>query len=69
MKKYIKGLYIDTKETQFGEIIKIGVKVDEFKSFLNENQNEKGYVNIDILSNREKKKYAILNEYKNERNK
>lgn len=63
-KKFIEGLYIEKKETQYGIIRKLSIKVEKFKQFLNENQNEKGYVNIDILTNKEGKEYAVKNEYK-----
>ena len=62
-KKFIDGLFVDKKETQYGEILKLSFKVEKFKQFLNENQNEKGYVNVDILTNKDGKKYAVLNEY------
>ena len=63
-KKFIAGLFIETKTTQYGEIIKLSFNVEKFKPFINENQNEKGYVNVDILTNKDGKKYAVLNEYK-----
>ena len=63
-KKFIDGLFIETKTTQYGEITKLSFKVDKFKTFINENQNENGYVNVDILTNKDGKKYAVLNEYK-----
>lgn len=62
-KKFAKGMFVDTKTTEYGEIIKLSIKEQEFKDFLNENKNEKGYVNIDILTNREGKKYAVLNDF------
>ena len=63
-KKFIDGLFVEKKETQYGEILKLSFKVEKFKQFLNENQNENGYVNVDILTNKDGKKYAVLNEYK-----
>ncbi len=63
-KKFVTGLWIETKHTQYGEVIKQSIKVDDFIKFLNENRNEKGYVNIDILNKRDGGKYAKLNEYK-----
>lgn len=34
-KTFTKGLFVETKETKFGEIIKVSVKADEFINFLN----------------------------------
>lgn len=63
--KFVTGLWVEAKQTQFGEIVKLSVKCEDFIKFLNENKNEKGYVNIDILSKKENGgKYAKLNDYK-----
>ena len=62
-KTFAKGIFVDTKTTQFGEIIKLSFKSLEFKQFLTEHTNGAGYVNIDILTNQEGKKYAVLNDY------
>lgn len=64
-KKYVDGLFVETKETSFGEIIKLSVQSDKLQSFLNTHKNEKGYVNIDILTAKDgNKKYAVLNSFK-----
>jgi len=63
-KIYVNGLFVETKETSFGEITKLSVKVDELVGFLNEHKNAKGYVNIDVLTAKDGvKKYAVLNTY------
>jgi hypothetical protein len=61
MAEFIKGMRVTTQETKYGEIIKLGIKWDEFQT---NPVNDKGYLNIDILTSREGKKYAALNTYK-----
>jgi len=63
-KVFAEGLFVDVKETEYGEIIKLSIKKEQFIDFLLVNVNDAGYVNIDILTNREDKKYAVLNTYK-----
>ena len=63
-KKFIDGLYVDVKTTQYGDIIKLSFNCERFNAFMKQNMNEKGYINVDILSTREGKKYAVLNEFK-----
>lgn len=61
MSEFVKGMQVKVQETKYGEIIKLGVKMSEFQ----ENPvNERGYVNIDILTSKEGKKYAKINDYK-----
>lgn len=63
MAEFVKGMRVKTQQTQYGEIIKIGINLEEFK----ENPvNERGYINIDILTSKEGKKYAKINDYKKE---
>lgn len=61
MSEFVKGMQVKVQETKYGEIIKIGVKMDEFQQ---NPVNERGYVNIDILTSKEGKKYAKINDYK-----
>lgn len=68
-KIYSKGIYFKEVETKFGEILKLSVNVKDFTEFLKANQNEKGYVNIDVLPRKQAGKYgdthyAVLNTYK-----
>jgi hypothetical protein len=63
-KKYVDGLFIKTRETQYGEIINQSFHTEKFIQYLKENTNEKGYCNIDILTTRDGKKYAKLNDWK-----
>ena len=63
-KKFIDGLYIDVKTTQYGDIIKLSFNCEKFTNFMKQNMNEKGYINVDILETKKGKKYAVLNEFK-----
>jgi len=61
MTEFAKGVKIKTVATQYGEIIKIGVNTKEFA----ENPiNEDGWVNFDILTSKNGKKYAAIDTYK-----
>lgn len=62
-KVYPDGLFIELKETSFGEIEKLSIQADKFIDFLNTHKNAKGYVNIDILNSQKGGKYAVLNQY------
>lgn len=61
MSEFAKGVKVKVQPTQYGEIIKLGVNMEEFKQ---NPVNERGYVNIDILTSKEGKKYAKINDYK-----
>lgn len=61
MAEFVKGMRVKTQQTQYGEIIKIGINLEEFKQ---NPINERGYINIDILTSKEGKKYAKINDYK-----
>lgn len=59
-KKFVNGMKVKTVKTQYGEIIKLDIDMEVFKT----NPVKKGrYLNIDLLTNREGKKYAVINEY------
>lgn len=60
---YVKGMYIKTIETKYGEIIKVSFKKDEF---LKNTFNDKGYLNTEIKKSKEGKYYASINDYKGE---
>ena len=66
-KIFADGLNVKVRETQYGEIINLGIKKENFIEFLLKYVNDAGYVNIDILTNKEGKKYPVLNTYKKER--
>ena len=61
MKEFVKGMFVDSIETKYGEIIKISIKKD---SFLENKFNEKGYLNCELKKSKEGKLYASINEYK-----
>lgn len=61
MSEFVKGMQVKTQETKYGEIIKLGVKMEEFQQ---NPVNERGYVNIDILTSKKGEKYAKINDYK-----
>lgn len=63
-KIFVYGLKIKSQETQYGEILKLGIKSEYFMEFLAKHTNNKGYCNIDILKGKSKKWYAQLNTYK-----
>ena len=66
MAEFVKGMRVKTQQTQYGEIIKIGINLEEFKQ---NPVNERGYINIDIMTSKEGKKYAKINDYKKEEQK
>ena len=63
-KIFTKGLYINEPRQDFIKY-SLSVKVEEFKQFLDENANEKGYVNIDFFTSQNTgKDYGCVNTYK-----
>lgn len=63
MVEFAKGVKIKTVKTKYGEIIKVGINLEEFS---NNHINEKGYINFDILTAKDgSKKYAAIDNYKN----
>lgn len=53
---------IKTIETKYWEIIKIWLPVEKMKQFLDENNN-KGWVNLNLKSSKNGKKYLELDTY------
>ena len=67
-KIYAKGIYFKTVQASFSNILKASINTNQFKQWLDENTNEKGYCNIDILERKEVGKYGdthygVLNTY------
>lgn len=62
MKKHIFIGNVKIIETQFGEIIKIGLSPDDRK-LLEQYQSQSGWVNINIMTNPQGKKYAVVDTY------
>jgi hypothetical protein len=50
-KKYLNGIIIKSKETQYGQLLTGSIKVDELIKELQQNQ-DKGWVNITIKERR-----------------
>ena len=46
------------RQTSFGEVIKLGIKVDDFIAFARQHVNERGYVNLDITPRKEQGPYG-----------
>lgn len=59
-KKFVGN--VDVKETQYGEIIKIGFTAEHL-DMLREHLAG-GWVNVDILSSQKGGKYAVINDFK-----
>lgn len=55
-KNYANGVLIKAIETQYGEILKVGVNLEKF----NENPNVKGWINLDIKKSKSGNYYAEL---------
>ncbi len=56
------------RDTQYGRIIKLGIKVDDFIEFARKHVNERGYVNLDIVERKEQGQYGdthsvVLDDY------
>ena len=64
-KKYIDGLYCKRPHEKAPQFVKgdIGINADSFCKWLQENKNEKGYVNLQILEGRDGSCYIKHNDY------
>lgn len=63
---YAKGLFANPKLENAPNILvcRLSFKTSDFKQFLDENTNEKGYVQVDILKGKDQTKLtAKLNTY------
>lgn len=54
---FAKGVSVKVQETEFGDIIKLGVNVEQF---LENEPNEAGFINIRIKKSKAGKMYAVL---------
>lgn len=61
----VKGFFMKTPSDRAPDFVlrKVGVNVDQFTEYLRENQNEKGYVNFDLLEARSGHWYLKKDEY------
>nr|DAP90286.1 MAG TPA: hypothetical protein [Herelleviridae sp.] len=55
--EFAKGVSVKAQETKFGDIIKLGVNVEQF---LENEPNEAGFINIEIKKSKAGKMYAVL---------
>ena len=55
--EFAKGISVKVQETKFGDIIKLGVNVEQF---LENEPNEAGFINIEIKKSKAGKMYAVL---------
>lgn len=55
--EFAKGVSVKVQETKFGDIIKLGVNVEQF---LENEPNEAGFINIEIKKSKASKMYAVL---------
>ena len=61
MVDFAKGVNVKAVQTKYGEIIKIGIKLEDFaNNFINEN----GFINFDIKTAKNGNKYAEIDNYK-----
>lgn len=62
MTEFAKGVNLKSVTTKYGEILKVGIKLEDFA---NNKINDKGYINFDIKRAKETNKpYAALDTYK-----
>ena len=58
---FAKGVNVKVVKTQYGEIIKVGINYEK----VGENPiNDDGWINLDILTSKNGKKYAVVDDYK-----
>ena len=62
-KIFADGIYFDAPREGAPEFVKgkVSIKVDKALLFLKQHENEKGYVNLDLLKSKEGKLYFQLN--------
>ena len=54
---FAKGVSVKVQETKFGDIIKLGINVEQF---LENEPNETGFINIEIKKSKAGKMYAVI---------
>lgn len=54
---FAKGISVKVQKTKFGDIIKLGVNVEQF---LGNEPNEAGFINIEIKKSKSGNMYATL---------
>lgn len=64
-KIYVKGIVLKEKDTSFGSVLKVSLKLDDFGAFVKANKKPTGWINFDILPRKEasdkgETHYAVL---------
>lgn len=54
---FAKGVSVKVQKTKFGDIIKLGVNVEQF---LENEPNEAGFINIEIKKSKAGNMYAVI---------
>ena len=64
-KKYAQGLFVKRNDKAPDFVVcSLSIKAEEFNQFLEENVNEKGYVNLQVLKSKDKGTlYAVLDTF------
>ena len=64
-KKYAKGLFAKRNDKAPDFVVcSLSVKVEEFNQFLEDNVNDRGYVNLQVLKSKDKGSlYAVLDTF------
>jgi hypothetical protein len=63
--KFVQGLFFNERKNAPDFVrAKMSISVDRFIEFAQENKNEKGYLNFDILEAKSGKDYAKVNDWK-----
>jgi hypothetical protein len=58
-KTFVAGIYSDKKTSTYGDFYTLGIG-PKFIEFYNEHKNDKGYINVLFMENREGKPYMYL---------
>lgn len=63
-KVYAQGLFAKNKTAPFGEYVTMSFKVDEFIAWMQEHQNENGWINVDLMAKRDNSGYyGVLDDF------
>ena len=71
MADFVDGIFLETVETQYGDIVKVSFDVDKFIEYLNDNEhvcvsqtNGRKYFNAEIKKSKSGKHYMAVDTYK-----
>ena len=57
-KVYVPKSKAKSQQTTFGDVIKLGFHADSLIAFIKEHQNDRGYINLDVVPRREVDQYG-----------